>query len=217
MIIDKNNILYFILIIKAKINLFFQSFLRIFLNTKKIEGISSDKKKNLYPRYLIVKLINNIIIGLKFIRNYFDVRADKIQIVKNYSNGDKTMILDSKYYWKNYVSIKDIINYIDKNDKKNDKMLPCIIMKFELHNPDLSPICLKEHIIKYKDYTSEYHHTLHNIIMFNGINIDEKKAELKIVTFNKGKLITKKIPYYEIYNNHINYFYDANNFIENNN
>lgn len=205
-----NNLIYYFLIIKAKLNYYLKNLLRLFIETKKVEGINNDKKymHNLYPRYLIVKVINSVIKVLKYIRDYFDVKINKLQITKNYANGEKTIILDSEHYWADYVTIKNIINHIDKNNKYSNNIQSCIFMKFELDGPKYSkPICLKKYITKYKDHDFKHHHTISNIVLFNDIKVQDD-TKLKIIMFNKGTMKELSIPYKKVCNNHINYFCD---------
>jgi len=180
-----------------------------FLDTEDIiiykEGIGTEHK---LCSYFIVRCINYYVSFLKNIRDYYDIDADKIQIKKKYYDGEKTYILDSNKYFKNKVSIKDVINYIDNRDKNKYKNIGnYIFIKFELHNPKGSSICLKEYILKYKDLTEEFHNTIENIALFNNINSDSD-AEIILSFIKDGQIKSYKIPYKNIHDKHINCFYN---------
>lgn len=199
------NFLYF----KVYLMKWLSSIYRFFIQTKNVTIYNNGIKHNIFIRYLIIRILNSFIIILKNFRNLFDVEVDKIQIIKNYYNGNKTMIIDSIKHYNNKITIKDVINYIHKKENiKNDLLGNKIFMKFELNNKN-KKICLKKYILIYKDYKKEYHNTLNNILLFNDININDDDETVIILKFFKdGKIHDKEIKYESIKNKHINYFYN---------
>jgi len=82
-----------------------------------------------------------------------------------------------------------------------------VFMKFEIHVPNRDPECLKEYLIKYKDKNKDHHHTLKNILLFNGIDVDDERAILRICYFENKKPTTISITLKEVVEYHVSYFY----------
>lgn len=198
-----NKILYYILIIKAKITYEINKIIKKIIDVKKIKVSNKKKNKWILVKYYIIKIINKGIEVLKKIREKVDEEIEKIEITK-YTENNK-MIIDKELHEKEKLKIKDVIKYI-KKDKNEGEIKKYIIMKFDIHKKD-EKINIKKYIEKYRDKEKSYHNTLENIIIFNNIKIEEEEEEEVIVEINymmKGKREKKKYKYKEIKKKHIN-------------
>jgi hypothetical protein len=199
--------MYYLLLLKARVSYILSVIRRYLFTTKEVLISHNNNLEHHYLRYLLVYYLNRIVLFFKWIRDKIDIEVDKIQITREYNNGDKTIIVDSNVHYKDKVTLKDMINIIDcKGDSKDDRMNKCIFMKFELIGKDKKE-CMKKYMIKYKDHNRDYSHTLGNILLFNDINIDDDNdTKIKLTIYKQGKMLNKIIPYRDVYDKHISYF-----------
>lgn len=202
--------IYLPIITRLKI---WSSFLmRLLVNVTELIAITKDSKINILFRYYIIRLIDYVVKFFRCLRNSLDINIDKALVHKNYSNGSKNIILDSKDF-DNNMRIIDIINNIDKISKYENIMNQTIYLKCELHNGD-NKLCLKKYLLKYKDHDKKYNHTLNNILLFEDVQSVKNDAYIEIMLLEEdGGEIEKNILYDGIRNVHIN---DIPNFIKKN-
>lgn len=217
-----NNILiYYLILYKTLIMSWYNKLRKKWIDIKKIVMITKNEitPKNIIGRYLLFKFLTYIITSLTNIRNNLDIKADKIEIIKDSDDGYKTIIIDSKMISdsKEYITILDVVNYIEKGDKQeyqsSNLVKNKVFIKFELHSEtESTPICLKKYLTKYRDMYESNHHTLDNIIHFNCHEISRPNddSKVKITYISQGKLVTYELLYKEVCDKHINYFHKLN-------
>lgn len=165
-------------------------------------------KKSLYFNYFIINIITKLINLLKRLRSKCDKKIDKVEIVKNYKDGNKKIIICPKTMNKNEMSITDVVKFIDNFDeKKSNNLGKKLFMKFEIDCPKFGKLNMKEYLIMYKDHENKYSHTIKNILLFNDHDIS-KDAKLDIKIFNCGKILNKSFLIKDVENDHISNFYE---------
>jgi hypothetical protein len=195
------SVIYYLLLTRGKFLFWYGNAFRFFIDTSSLSVMFDGKTPiSFYWRYLIIKSLQSCINQMTRFRNYLDIKAKKIQLVKDRVEGDKPFILEAKA--DDVVTISNIINHVDtKGELDNDGHGP-ILMKFELVNPGGESICLKRIIAKYQDFNNYHNHTLNNIISFNKIVV-LPDCKLKIVKMEKGKRVTSEFNYVDIQDSHI--------------
>lgn len=189
---------------------------KIKINTigiNEIKMLVGDKNYNILGRYVIFCMLNNVTNLFEFMkkksigfRNLFDIEADKIQITKITDVGEKTIIIDKTKLGENdnnkikLSNIYDNLNIINPDDT----MLGNVIINFDLVN-NYETICLKKHLIKYKDPGEIYHNTIRNILEFNDITYNEN-SYFRIKLFVNKKICTYELKSIDVIDRHINYF-----------
>ncbi len=186
-----------------------------------IIDIKTGQPKSIILRYYCVKALNTILLWLKTLRDYIDIDSTKIHIVKEYQNGTQGIILDGNIVSgvntdnSGTVNLSNIIKWIDSNGKKEESLGKYVFRKFELRSSSGSSeekeksICLKQCIMKYKDFDNLYHHSLKNILEFNGLS--DKAADNSIIhisIFERGKMRVYDLCYRDVKEHHITYFYN---------
>ena len=219
--IQQRAIISYLLII-TKMKIAWQTLKLLLTNTEEVKILKHNSKEpvNVIIRYYVIYILNIICKKLIDLRNCIDIKSDKIQITKNYNGHLKTIIIDSKKMDHSVLSIKDIIEYMDKLESLNsrnscaDVSAPitninskCVFIRFELFDKEKNSKCLKDYVLKYNDVKSEHHHTLDNILLFNKESPTEEDW-IEITLYKNRKIQIYKFPYEEVRNAHINYFYD---------
>lgn len=196
----KSKLIYYYLLTKTKILIWFSSLRRLITDTKRITANTNTSTKSIYFRYLVVR-------SLKYLISLIDVTSKKIEITKDYVDGEITAILDANVAGKENISIYDTICHIDdyKNKTTNGETTNRVFLKLLLKNKDDS-ICLKDYLIKYRDDEEKYHNTLENIIDMNNIDVCEETSQINMVFFNQGKRQSSSIPYKDCKGELISYF-----------
>jgi len=166
--------------------------------TSSLLGFKELKVYQSNVRFLIPRLI--LFNLLTRLRSYLDIKVDKVHLTKVTENGDQSIILD-----------KEGIQFQDINDKLNteldQKMLSKVFLNFCLINPDDNKICLKDLIVKYKDFDKKYDNTLRNILMFNGIDYkDDSRVNLRF--FKNNKFVSQDLLMKDVGDSHITQFMD---------
>jgi hypothetical protein len=192
------SILYYFLIIKKNVNHYANKIRNKITYTRNVHTLDDKSKKSILLRYYLVNF-------LYFLISKIDIKIKKMQITKEFETGQKTIILDSKKFYKNNICILDTINFMNNIDiQKDNKMTHCIF-QFEMINDDKA-ICLREYLIKYKDADELFHQTLENILLFNNLShFTNKNTKIKIRYSKNGFIIKKEHIYDEIKDNHINF------------
>lgn len=173
-------------------------------------GDSAKTPISVFWRYIFIRGVQYGINSLVWFRDLFDIKTKRLQIIKDYQEGERSIILDAHKLEKEYITISDIINKVDDLDRIDDvntQTSKPIFLKFELHLPDTDPICLKKYIQKYHNQ-GHHHHTLKNILDFNELDIPVEDAKLKIIKMEKGKRNILEFSYNDVHHNHISYFFD---------
>jgi len=186
-------------------------FFKIFRYIKsKIVGISEviylDAKNNTHSmmiRFTLIKFLKYIQRLLQILINKIDQRIYKAQIIKNYPEGQKTIIVCPKIMNKEELKVCDLVEITNSmNESKDKRMGNTVYMKFEIQCPNNGSIDMKDYLIKYKDQDATYSHTLRNILIFNNKNVsDDAKINIKI--FSSGKIINKTLEYNKVKNKHL--------------
>jgi len=155
------------------------------------------KPKSKLFSYYVIYFINAVIQRLKSIRTYLSpTNISKIQITKTFNNQQQSYIIDANKAHKS-LSLNNIFDY---EYNKNDNM-SCVLFLFKIDDD----VCLKEHIMKYKDNDELFHNTLENMVMFNGINVSEgSKVHVKIYANNRVQMKTHE--YDDVKTKHLNFF-----------
>ena len=215
---NKYDFIYYIILSKTYLSIWYDSLRRRILSTRRITMVDKNdtKPRNIFGRYLLFKFLTYTIATLKNIRNRLDVQAEKMQVIKDSDDGHETIIIDSRMVdndAKEYITIKDVVNYVEKKNKDDilSSNLPItkVFIKFELHDINSRPICLKKYLTKYRDIHENNHHTLDNIIHFNchEITMPSDNSKVRMSYMSKGKIITQELLYKEVCDEHINYFH----------
>jgi hypothetical protein len=210
---------YYGLILLTNFKILYNKILRFITDTKEIKSFdkNTETTSNLIWRYYMIRFLDYCVLFFKNTRKNLDINVDKIQIIKNYKEGKRTIILDSEMS-NNKITITNLIKHIDNKTKINNKSINTnflVFVKFELHDPPNKPVCLKEYLVKYKDTNQFHHHTLKNIISFNNVNIVNPDAYINISFIKNSKIEHLKIPFHNIHDLHINDFHKPEIFLEN--
>lgn len=165
---------------------------------KDINVYSGNKKYSVAFRYFIFNQLTNIINLFSYFREKLNIHADKIHLTKIGEKADKTLILEDA----SLLDVCNILPYVNPDES----MLNCVFMSFDLINSsDDDKICLKDHIIKYKDTDEKYCHNLENIFIFNGIKYyDDSKIVIRVI--KNRKIISQTFDLKDIGKKHLNYF-----------
>jgi|688.fasta_scaffold193953_2 hypothetical protein len=208
--IVQDKLIYYYLISKQYIkNLYDSAFINV-LGFNEIKIIINDKRHNMMYRYITYVLLSYISTFINILKNRINISADKFQITKIDNNGEKTIIIDSVAENNtNKLTFDDVIHKFDEL-KTNSSMLNFILMNFELVNSDVSTVCLKNLVVKYKDTEYKYNHTLKNILFFNDIDYFENSI-IKIRLVKNKKIINIELPINDIINKHINAILESEN------
>lgn len=204
----KFSLIHYYLLTRGRFIVWYNFLLRYVLDTKSIEAIDGQKPFSVFPRYAFIRGLQYAINSLVWLRNSFDLHTKKIQIVKNYDEGEKTMIVDADKLERDYITISDVIDHVDHRGKLDNVGRKPIFLKFELHAPNMDPTCLKEFIIRYNDHHGHHHHTLANILNFNKIDVPMEDAKIKIIKLDRGKRNILELSYNDVHDSHISYFFD---------
>lgn len=157
-------------------------------------------------RFAIIRILKYVQSLLQRFVNLLDANVQKAQLIKNYPDGQRTIIVCPKTVDSHNLMISDIVDITNSmNDTKDDRMGSNIYMKFDLECPVNGTVNLKEHLITYKDFDRLYSHTLDNVLTFNGIQASSD-AKINIKTFSSGKLVTKTLLYEDHKHRHLSEF-----------
>lgn len=203
------TLIYYYLFTKAKILIFYSSTRRMITDTRNITVSNNGKTYSVFWRYCIIRILRYFLNFNKYLIRVFDINAQKIQITKDSNVGEYTAIIDSNEMSSGKTNINHIIKHIEHKGKKDDITNNKIFIKLELvsnNNDQDNKICLKEFTIKYRDADRKHHNTLSNILNLNNISVDEDKALINIIYFDKNKRRQSlTIPYIECKDKHINF------------
>jgi hypothetical protein len=217
----KDSLIYYYIYLKTNIVQYYNTISRKISDVQdiKITTSQTDSPKSVIYRYYLLRILNwmSFFTSIFFnkIRDHIDIEANRIEIIKKYENGDKRIILDSNKDnqdnqdgMNSKIKISDIINYVDAHSEsvKDDNLGDSIFLKCELCTPE-DNICLKEYLLKYRDFEQKYHNTLDNILAFNNIAVP-KNTTVKICKYKGSKRLFYEVSYSDIYDNHINYFFE---------
>jgi len=157
-------------------------------------------------RFTIIRILKYVQSVLQRFVNILDANVQKAQLIKNYPDGQQTVIVCPKTVDKHQLMISDIVDITNTmNETKDDRMGNNIYMKFELECPVNGTVNLKDHLITYKDIDKLYSHTLNNVLTFNNLQASTD-AKINIKIFSSGKLITKSLLYEDCKDMHISEF-----------
>jgi len=208
---------YYMRITKFLIN-YYCRIRRMITNTKSIMAINENGQHltKLYPRYLIIRSINNIIKTIEYFmnmlvrcRDMLDISANKIQIIKDYDDGELRIIIDSSQLdGSNSIGIMEAMDRVDAIKLTDNKLMNrTIVLKFEIYVDGCDPICMKDYLIKYKDDYDVGHPTIRNIMIFNDINVDPNSNVL--IRYSKNsKIKNRTIQLSDILNSRIGTLFD---------
>lgn len=200
---DNDIVIYFL-----KLKLYVFQFLRYMRS--KIMGISEViclingmEIHYMTFRFTIIKFLKYIQSLMQSLIDMLDERIHKAQLIKNYPDGQQTIIVCPKVVDKDELTITDLVNITNSmNETKDDRMGDNLYMKFEVECPTTGVIDLKGYLIKYKDLDKAYSHTLDNIMTFNNHQVTDD-AIINIKTFLSGKIVTKSLAYGEFKDRHL--------------
>ncbi|ARF09454.1 hypothetical protein Indivirus_1_77 [Indivirus ILV1] len=171
-------------------------------NVKELKVNSNDKTYSVMWRYFFYNQLTGIISFFTFLRNKIDINFDKVHVTKMTMDGDKTIILEKN---QNNDLTLEHVDQIMHDIKPDEAMLGCVFITFDLVNSENEKVCLKEYMIKYKDFDEKHSHTLENIFIFNDIPYSEDSKILIRVAKNR-KISTHELRLREVNDKHINYF-----------
>lgn len=204
-----DSLTYYYLVTKQKVvNIYNYMIINLFGFTD-IRMLVNNKKRSVIFRYFMygcASYVVNFFDYLKnmsiYMRDFIDIRGEKLHLTKITNKGEKTIILENND--QSMISLGDVSRQLSII-QPDDNMLNCIFLTFELVNSDTNKVCLKEYIIKYKDINENHQHTLKNIFEFNDIeHSDDSIINVKLAK-NK-KIMSFNIPFKEVNDKHINYF-----------
>ena len=201
----KSKLIYYYMVSKTNILIWYSTLRRIFSDTRKITANSNDGNKSIYYRYFVIRGLVYLINGLKYVASLVDVNVKKIEITKDYKDGEVTAILDGGKDGDKTISIYETIHHVNKNHEDGDNPNNKVFLKLMLKDQN-NVHCLKDYMIKYRDDGENHHNTLENIVDMNDIEVCEETSKIDMVFFNKGKRQSSTIPYKECKDQHINYF-----------
>lgn len=210
---DYQRILLYLLKLKTNLIKWYRDFRRRITDTESITIIDNNNSKNIIMRYYAIRLLLYFRDFIDYIKNSLEIETSHIQIIKDYPVNKSIFIIDSSHdKYKRDINITDMIEHVDQYHTLDKKHTPIpIFTKFSLSIKDGNSICLKKHIINYKDNHQYNSHTLDNILKFNNINIDtldNRNPYIEISIMNiKGKK-ELLLPYNDVKNHHLNYFYN---------
>lgn len=194
----QNKMIYWLLNIKLVLFKWLRYIRSKLFSVSEVLVINNDSIEDLTFRFVCIKILKYIQSSIQSMIYSLDYKIEKAHIIKNYPEGQKTIIIE-----KEELTVEELVNISEKvEDKKNCTMGKIIYMKFEIECPQNGIIDVKDYLIKYTDKTEEYAHTLRNILIFNGHEVDSE-ATVSIKTFNSGKLIHKTLSYDSIKNKHL--------------
>lgn len=207
----KDNIIYYYLFLRNYINVWYWTLRRKISNIKELIIIRNGKPVGALWSFYFIRVIDKWINFLELMklysinfRNYWDIKTEKAQVVKNYENGDQTIIIDSNLLGKKNLSLHDIGVFLDHNaNDKDESMVRNVFLKFEIYHDEKQPICMKDYAIKYKDSNEFHHHTIGNIIAFNDLDV-HPDSEIRIRFMKNGAIISRTYSLEEIRDSHIN-------------
>lgn len=132
-------------------------------------------------------LFSNLI---KKIGQYIDIKADRLQVTQ----GNKTIIMEN-------ASLGDLD--LQLNNMPGMIMSKKIFIHFQLIQPNVTPLCLKEYLIKYNNPAEA--HTMRNIFAFNNIGYsDSDKIHIRLI--EDGILKSHDLIVSDILDKHISHF-----------
>lgn len=177
-------------------------------NTKEVVVLdNSGEKYSVLARYFMIRVLVFINRLINKLLNLIDISVDKLQYTKEFSDGNKTVIVDSEMlHGDQKVTLRDVVDQMDGIDGTNP-LGNTVFFKFELANGD-EQVCLKDYVLKYRDHQKEHHHTLKNIIMFNDIDVEEENCKVNVVLFKNGQFKNTTLEYKECKEKHISDFYE---------
>jgi hypothetical protein len=202
----KDIFIYYLL----RIKLFFNNFLKFFKNKiitiSEVKIVDSNNKISYVTlRFFLIKILVYFKLLIQNFINRLNIKLYTAHVIKNCLEGQKSIIKSSRKLDEK-IRLLDLITLLDKfNDKKDTQIEKIIFMKFEIECPINGNIDFKEYLIKYRDNDKEFDHTIKNILIFNGLKVDEK-ASVKIKAFSSGNFINKNLKYEEVKNKHLNDF-----------
>lgn len=192
---DKNTLIYYFLVLRAKIKNLVNAILVYLFSVKNITVIDKKSKLiNITGRYYVIQLLKHMIYLLNEFINLIDIECNTVQIVKRTQSRDIKSI-----QYKNCIRDININNLNDIIKHKN------IITKLELHDND-KKTCIKNIMNLYNDSDT---HTINNIFIFNNIYFSND-ATVFVQYFKQGKMIKNTYNIEDIKNRHIRFIYDKN-------
>lgn len=195
---NKQQLIYWYMLIKTWIAVKLSYFKRIFIDTVNIKSLDHRTVKSQHIRYLVLKFLFYCKKMLEILINFIDITPDKIQFTKDYNGTHSNYIVKG-------LSMYDAIKYIDNNGYVDD-IIGRIFIKINLVDGQKS-YCLKNNILKYKDSEELFDNTLGNIIAFDE-NIPgpiSSSARIIMTFFENRKKYDLDISYDECKTKHINY------------
>lgn len=206
----REDILYYLLQMKMYLFKFCRYMRYRLVAISEVLCLIEGQTKYMTIRFTLIRILKYVQCLLQHFVNALDIKIEKAQILKNYPEGQQTIIICPKII--NNVNdnvnndnlmISDLVDVTNSiSDIKDDRMGNYIYMKFELDCPVNGIINLKDHLITYKDIDKLYSHTIDNILTFNNIHISDQ-AKLNIKIFSSGKLISKSLTYEQYKDKHL--------------
>ncbi len=185
---------------------FYNSLKRQVIDTKEVSIIKSNSNNSnnnptsVIMRYFVLRVLTYLTRYLEFLKKKVDMRINLVKIVKDTPDGKKAMIIQSD---NKKLMLSDIIDYVDK--KGVDKTFSnCIFLKFDIVTGE-EIVCLKKHLVEYRDVLEDHSNTLENIVKFSSIQVNDDSKLNFIKYINKEKK-EFTLDYKNIANKHINYF-----------
>ncbi len=199
----KFKLLYVYIYTLTQVSIVWEKFIRCIIGTRAVRIITDGKLRSATAQYYGFAFFDYLVQGLKTLRDYFDVNADKIEIIKMYPDGDQTIIYDT-----NDNGLRSMIKYVDENGRRDAELNDRVFLKFEIQSTNGDTICLKQYLVNYKDPSKTYHHTLENIALFNELNIDIDNSIVNLSYFQDNEIKMLSFPYEDVKQRHVMDFYE---------
>ena len=172
--------------------------LKVYIQLTELLIIKDNIVQSLFFRYMLYKMITKLVNFFESIRNKLDVQFKEIQLKKNTSDGEKTIIIKSDLSLADVSKLLD--NIIPTNDMMNIQLLNCELCS----DKNTEPLEHLEHLfIKYHDPELKFNHTIRYIFMFNNLSYNTD-SYINLRLFRNKKIISKKILINDVLDTHIN-------------
>jgi hypothetical protein len=187
------NLVYLYLRVTTWIKNIYHYIIDSVTDTVSVDIYHNDTHTNILYRYYLLKslyVLLNITKLIYFFDNFINNLCKLnpktlIQCKKN----DRIIILETD----------NLLTLIQDNNYRGDNQLTeGVYLTFSLNDD----VCLKEYLIKYRDPSKQYDHTLKNIILLNKIDTDDNTT-INITKYHDYKFITNKLQYNDYADLHI--------------
>lgn len=162
-------------------------------DVSEVKVYKDQEIQNYTARFYIIRTLRKFGSYSDSVINMIDVNGDKVHIHLKKVTGNKNIIVET-----DDLTLDQIVSELEKRSVSSDTVESKIVVTFSIDSK-----CIKNITKNYKEVEPVNQHTLENILLFNDIP-HSSESKLKLVYFEKGKMITIEVDLMDVKDLHIN-------------